>query len=148
MDALEKGCLFATGRPSSAPTTTPDRHYQVDERQSSHETDAHQAMDLGMDQEQRQLNISESDLCSLTANLGGILLNKVERHDEDAERIPLVHTPTLTKNLQLLGVAISLRLPILLLGDFGCGKSSLLQEAARLVNQKGGSILAPSKPGT
>ncbi|TPX46650.1 hypothetical protein SeMB42_g02317 [Synchytrium endobioticum] len=83
------------------------------------------------------LNIHESDLCPLTANLAGVLLNRVEQHQQHSESAaPLVHTTTLNQNLQQLALAISLRLPTLLCGSHGSGKSSLISEAARLVNQK------------
>ncbi|TPX38299.1 hypothetical protein SmJEL517_g00093 [Synchytrium microbalum] len=83
--------------------------------------------------------VKPTDLCSWTANLAGVLLMKAipeATSTPPSTYNPLTPTSTLQRNLFQLGLAISLRMPTLLSGIAGAGKTSLVEEAARLMGQK------------
>ncbi|KND03960.1 uncharacterized protein SPPG_08934 [Spizellomyces punctatus DAOM BR117] len=78
--------------------------------------------------------IGASDLSSLTVDLSGILLPSASAPDNN--RIPsLIPTSTTRRNLHSVALALSLNVPILLQGAPGVGKTSLVEEAARLLGR-------------
>ncbi|KAJ3035683.1 AAA ATPase midasin [Rhizophlyctis rosea] len=85
--------------------------------------------------------VTAADLCPVTVDLCGVLLpishgslslSSSTTSVSDVGKKNLVLTWTTTRNLHSIGLALSLGLPILLEGPPGVGKTSLVEEAARL----------------
>ncbi|KAJ2886267.1 AAA ATPase midasin, partial [Coemansia asiatica] len=75
--------------------------------------------------------LSDSDLSSCVANVGGVLLHA---HDESATETSasgFVLTPTVSANVHEIALATSRREPVLLQGPPGSGKTSLVEWVAQ-----------------
>jgi midasin (ATPase involved in ribosome maturation) len=80
--------------------------------------------------------VTEKDLCSLTADLCGILL-PLSATGQAEPSSKLITTFSASKSIRDIALAISLKMPILLHGPTGCGKTALIEEAARKLGQRG-----------
>ncbi|ETN39269.1 uncharacterized protein HMPREF1541_05492 [Cyphellophora europaea CBS 101466] len=78
--------------------------------------------------------IQESDLHVRVALVGGVLVPRTE--NVSAGQGTFVLTPSAESNLRLLGQVLLEEKPVLLAGPAGSGKSSLIVEAARLLNKQ------------
>ncbi|KAI5296385.1 hypothetical protein KEM52_003249, partial [Ascosphaera acerosa] len=70
-----------------------------------------------------------------TAEIGGVVVPATTERHHVATLKPLVHTPTVSRNLQCLGEALLSADPILLTGLPGSGKTTLVTAAAAAVGQ-------------
>lgn len=77
--------------------------------------------------------LTEKDLSSRTANVGGVLHPRPDVLETQLSTFVL--TSTAQHNLNLLGNSLLEPKPILLSGQAGSGKTSLVHEAARLLNK-------------
>ncbi|RIA85786.1 P-loop containing nucleoside triphosphate hydrolase protein [Glomus cerebriforme] len=83
--------------------------------------------------------LNESDLSSLTVNVSGVLLPKLFTCSENSSisnKQQLVLTDTTKQNLHSICLAISMGSPVLLEGIIGAGKTSLIEEIARLTGRE------------
>ncbi|KAL0096148.1 P-loop containing nucleoside triphosphate hydrolase protein [Phycomyces blakesleeanus] len=76
--------------------------------------------------------LTDSDLCSLTCNLCGVLLPKTLHTTNRDNKISsnLVLTETTSRNLHAISLALSIGAPTLLEGVTGAGKTALVEELA------------------
>ncbi|KAI8971571.1 P-loop containing nucleoside triphosphate hydrolase protein [Mycotypha africana] len=80
--------------------------------------------------------LSNEDLCHLTSNLCGVLLPRISSSivKEDSDTLSydpkLILTPTTSKNLHAISLALSIGAPTLLEGVTGAGKTALVEELA------------------
>ncbi|KAJ3092441.1 AAA ATPase midasin [Quaeritorhiza haematococci] len=90
--------------------------------------------------------VSGADLCPMTVDLCGVLLPSysaqirsssppVSVGESGDDKAPLVLTSTTTHNLHRIALAVSLRMPILLEGPPGSGKTSLVEEVSRVTGR-------------
>ena len=80
--------------------------------------------------------LSIGDLSLQTANIGGILHPRSSEHTSHTSDSTFVLTTTAKQNLHRLGTCLRERKPILISGQASSGKTSLVHEAARLLNQQ------------
>jgi midasin (ATPase involved in ribosome maturation) len=83
--------------------------------------------------------ILQSILSDYTVDVYGVAVPKGSPHNNTSQPLgfQFIVTPTFEKLLGDIALAIGSGLPILLEGKSGVGKTSLIEEAARLVNSKG-----------
>ena len=85
--------------------------------------------------------INSSHLCDNVADMAGILVPKFNLAEsaltEENPDSRIIFTQTTLRNMNKIAVAISLEMPILIEGCPGAGKTSLIEEAARMTGQKG-----------
>jgi hypothetical protein len=82
--------------------------------------------------------ITKDVLSPFTADVCGILLPSVPESDgATMASTKLVNTPTVSAAMYSVALALSLKMPILVQGPDGCGKTSVLEEVARRAGQKG-----------
>ncbi|KIX05872.1 uncharacterized protein Z518_03845 [Rhinocladiella mackenziei CBS 650.93] len=82
--------------------------------------------------------LDSNNLSSETASLGGVLLPR--SGDLKSQLSTFVLTPTAKRNLRQLGDCLLKEKPILLSGQGGSGKTSLIHEAAMLLNKQSSMI--------
>ena len=80
--------------------------------------------------------LAVTDLSPHTANVGGVLLPRISNQFASAQDQSFVLTKTAKQNLHQLGRHLLENKPILISGQAGSGKTSLVHEAARLLNQQ------------
>ncbi|KAJ3030565.1 UNVERIFIED_CONTAM: AAA ATPase midasin [Siphonaria sp. JEL0065] len=83
--------------------------------------------------------ISALDLSPFVVDVAGILLPKPNLTSASGSSQPkqkLVWTETTRKNLNRIAVSVSIGAPVLVTGGAGVGKTSLVEEVARMVGQK------------
>jgi midasin (ATPase involved in ribosome maturation) len=81
---------------------------------------------------------------SYTVEVGGIVLPHASLYDDGATRIETtdyVHTKVSKQALHEIAIGLSCGLPILLQGPQGGGKTSLIQEVARMIGTDGKIII-------
>ncbi|CRG88960.1 hypothetical protein PISL3812_05995 [Talaromyces islandicus] len=88
------------------------------------------SLDTGLDLVEK----FEIYITSRTANIGGVLVPKV-RWDRPVAESALVKTPTVLKNLQNAAASLLDNKPLLLLGLPNAGKTSLVNDIARVMGQ-------------
>ncbi|KAJ3122261.1 AAA ATPase midasin, partial [Physocladia obscura] len=102
--------------------------------------------------------ITAADLSPFVVDIAGVLLPKPDissvalLHDVGRTR-QLVWTETTRRNLNRIAISVSIGAPVLVTGSSGVGKTSLVEEIARMVGQKDSKILlgtyvCQSEPGS
>ncbi|KAJ3293014.1 AAA ATPase midasin [Rhizoclosmatium sp. JEL0117] len=83
-------------------------------------------------------NITALDLSPFVVDVAGILLPKPNLLDASSSqpKQKLVWTETTRRNLNRIAVSVSIGAPVLVTGAAGVGKTSLVEEVARMVGQK------------
>ncbi|KAJ1981391.1 AAA ATPase midasin, partial [Dimargaris xerosporica] len=86
-----------------------------------------------------QFPVTCASICPLVVDLCGVLLPRIL----DDQALPamrpqhtLVPTPTTRENLRAMALAVSQRFPVLLQGETGVGKTSLVEDLAQMLGQK------------
>lgn len=79
------------------------------------------------------LSITLSDISPNAAIVGGVLVPRMG--ELKTEQSTFILTPTSTRNLSQVGKCLLQATPLLLTGEPGSGKTSLVREAARLLNK-------------
>ncbi|OLY83070.1 Midasin [Smittium mucronatum] len=89
--------------------------------------------------------IEEEDLCYYVVNVFGVLLPRFKKIENEENFISYTHTignknlvgtQTFKDSLRELALAISLHQPVLISGVSGCGKTTMVEEAARLTGNE------------
>ncbi|QKX59888.1 uncharacterized protein TRUGW13939_07030 [Talaromyces rugulosus] len=87
-------------------------------------------LDMGLDLVEK----FETNIAPRTANIGGVLVPKV-RWDRPVAESALVKTPTVLTNLRNIATSLLDNKPLLLLGLPNAGKTSLVNDIARVMGQ-------------
>jgi ABC-type transport system involved in cytochrome bd biosynthesis fused ATPase/permease subunit len=80
------------------------------------------------------------ELSPMSVNLAGVVLPHASLHDSHAEpyqQAEFMHTKSTEKVFHEIAIGISSGLPILLQGFQGVGKTSIVEEAARMIGSSG-----------
>ena len=85
-------------------------------------------------------NLTVTDLSPRTVNLGGVLYPQSPDRTISPQESAFVLTSTAKQNLHQLGKCLLGRKPILVSGEAGSGKTSLVHEAARLLGERASMV--------
>ncbi|KAJ1979967.1 AAA ATPase midasin [Dimargaris verticillata] len=86
-----------------------------------------------------QFPVACGSVCPLVVDLCGVLLPRALGNHVLQAKLPqhtLVLTPTTRGNLRAMALAVSQRFPVLLQGETGVGKTSLVEDMAQMLGQK------------
>ncbi|KAJ9609057.1 AAA ATPase midasin [Cladophialophora chaetospira] len=81
-------------------------------------------------------SLHTGDLSLRTANIGGVLHPRLPENTPNTSESAFVLTSTAKRNLCRLGTCLLKRKPVLISGQTSSGKTSLVHEAARLLNHQ------------